>query len=85
MRAPSADESLLTIPLRVPNDDCSRDGEDDPIFSQRLERDGWQLKETWQVENRGYPKMFHTIQPEVREKANPSRTHVIQLTRSIEV
>lgn len=28
--------------------------------------------------------MFHTIQPEVREKANPSRTYVIQLTRSIE-
>jgi hypothetical protein len=59
-------------------------GEDDPIFSQRLERDGWQLKEAWQVENRGYPKMFHTIQPEVREKTNSSRTHVIHLTRSIE-
>jgi hypothetical protein len=59
-------------------------GEDDPIFSQRLERDGWRLKGIWQVENRGYPKMFHTVQPEVREKANPSRTHVIQLTRSIE-
>lgn len=68
--------------LVIPNPQAH--GEDDPIFSQRLERDGWQLKETWQVENRGYPKMFHTIQPEVREKANPSRTHVIQLTRSIE-
>ncbi len=59
-------------------------GEDDPIFSQRLERDGWQLKDAWQIENRGYPKLFHTIQPEVREKTNPNRTHVIQLTRSIE-
>jgi hypothetical protein len=59
-------------------------GEDDPIYSQRLERDGWHLKEAWQVENRGYPKMFHTIQPEVREKASLSHTHVIQLTRSIE-
>jgi hypothetical protein len=68
--------------LEIPNPQAH--GEDDPIFSQRLERDGWQLKEAWQVENRGYPKMFHTIQPEVREKANPSRTHVIQLTRSIE-
>jgi len=58
--------------------------EDDPIFSQRLERDGWQLKDAWQIENRGYPKLFHTIQLEVREKTNPNRTHVIQLTQSIE-
>src|SRR5262245_14000077 len=26
MRVPSADESLLPIPLRVPNNDCIRDG-----------------------------------------------------------
>src|SRR5262249_8501963 len=59
-------------------------GEDDPIFSQRLERDGWELKLPWQIENHGYPKLFHTIQPEVREKPNTGRTHVIRLTRSIE-
>ncbi len=58
--------------------------EDDPIFSQRLERDGWQLKDACQIENRGYPKLFQTIQAEGREKTNPNRTHVIQLTRSIE-
>ena len=68
--------------LVIPNPKAH--GEDDPIFSQRLERDGWQLRDAWQIENRGYPKLFHTIQPEVREKNNPSRTHVIQLTRSIE-
>jgi hypothetical protein len=68
--------------LVVPNPQAH--GEDDPIFSQRLERDGWQLKDVWQVENPGYPKLFHTLQPEVREKANPGGTHVIQLTRSIE-
>jgi len=59
-------------------------GEDDPIFSQRLERDGWTLKSPWHIENRGYPKLFHTIQPEVREKANPDGSQVIRLTRSIE-
>lgn len=59
-------------------------GEDDPIFSQGLERDGWTLKSSWHVENRGYPKLFHTIQPEVREKANPGGSYVIRLTRSIE-
>jgi len=68
--------------LVIPNPQAH--GEDDPIFSQRLERDGWQLREAWQVENRGYPKLFHTTQPEVREKTNPNRTHAVRLTRSIE-
>jgi len=68
--------------LVIPNPHAH--GEDDPIFSQRLERDGWRVIKAWLVENRGYPKLFHTVQPEVREKANPSRTNVIRLTRSIE-
>ncbi len=68
--------------LVIPNPNAH--GEDDPIFSQRLERDGWQLKQTWQIKNRGYPKLFHTLQPEVREKLSPNQTHVIRLTRSIE-
>jgi len=68
--------------LVIPNKQAH--GEDDPIFSQRLERDGWELKLPWQIENHGYPKLFHTIQPEVREKFNVGRTHVIRLTRSIE-
>src|SRR5579864_2896071 len=33
-------------------------GEDEPIFSQRLERDGWKLITPWKIENRGYPKLF---------------------------
>src|SRR5215831_1314687 len=68
--------------LVIPNKQAH--GEDDPIFSQRLERDGWELKLPWQIENHGYPKLFHTIQPEVREKFNVGCTHVIRLTRSIE-
>jgi hypothetical protein len=68
--------------LVIPNKQAH--GEDDPIFSQRLERDGWELKTPSQVENHGYPKLFHTVQAEVREKANPGCTHVIRLTRSIE-
>ncbi len=68
--------------LVIPNPEAQ--GEDDPIFSQRLERDRWQLKDAWKVENRGYPKLFHTVQPEVREKVGPNRTHAIRLTRSIE-
>jgi len=58
-------------------------GEDDPIFSERLERDGWRLKQEWEVENRGYPSMYLTRQPEVREKRCPDGSQVLQLTRSI--
>lgn len=66
----------------VPNPQAQ--GEDDPIFSERLERDGRRLEKAWRVEKRRYPKLFHTIQPELREKANPDRSHGIRLTRSIE-
>lgn len=59
-------------------------GEDDPIFSQRLDRDGWRLTMKLQFEGRGYPRVFHTIQPEVREKTNPDHTHAIRLARSRE-
>jgi hypothetical protein len=59
-------------------------GEDDPLFSERLKRDGWELKQKWQIENRGYPKMFRTIRPEIREKLSPNGLQVLRLTRSIQ-
>ena len=59
-------------------------GEDDPIYSLRLERDGWAQKQVWEAENRGYPQMYRTLRPEIREKLGPDRQHVIRLTRSIE-
>lgn len=65
----------------IPNP--SARGEDDPIFSMRLERDGWKLVHEWKVENRGYPRMFATLQPEVREKSLPSWPWVLRLIRSI--
>jgi hypothetical protein len=58
-------------------------GEDDPIFPERLARDGWVLKQRWIVENQGYPLMFRTEQPEVWEKRNKKGPQSIQLTRSI--
>lgn len=59
-------------------------GEDDPLFSERLDRDGWNLKQEWKMENRGYPKLFHTLQPEIRHKPSPDKRFLIRLTRSIE-
>lgn len=59
-------------------------GEDDPLYSERLQRDGWDLKQEWVVENRGYPLMFTTRQPEIREKRNKGGSMLIRLTRSID-
>ena len=58
-------------------------GEDDPIFSERLERDGWSLKQKWEVDYRGYGINYVTLQPEVREKRCPTSPHSLKLTRSI--
>jgi hypothetical protein len=59
-------------------------GENDPLFSERLQRDGWDLKQDWVVEDRGYPLFFRTRQPQIREKSNADGSLVIRLTRSIE-
>jgi hypothetical protein len=62
--------------------DCHYGG-DEPIFSERLERDGWMLRQEWKKESGGTPYRFRTIQPEIREKVNGSR--MIRLTRSNEL
>jgi hypothetical protein len=59
-------------------------GEDDPLFSERLERDGWKLKQKWEVGYRGNTKLYRTIRPEIRHKMSPNRALVLRLTRSIE-
>lgn len=58
-------------------------GEDDPIFSDRLERDGWKLKQEWKTELLGHPKWFQTTQAEVRERPSRNRKFILRLTRSI--
>lgn len=57
-------------------------GEDEPLYADRLERDGWKLQSKWEVENLGYPEMFRTRHPEVRQK-DGSDGVAIRLTRSI--
>jgi hypothetical protein len=59
-------------------------GEDDPIFSERLDRDGWRLMQELKVDNRGYPHLFLTVQPEIRMKPLPGTSQFIRLTRSIQ-
>jgi len=69
--------------LHVSLSGCGR-GEDDPIFSDRLSRDGWLLKQEWQLKNLWHPKWYQTTQPEMREKSNRKGKGVLRLTRSIQ-
>jgi hypothetical protein len=57
-------------------------GEDDPIFSERLARDGWTLKQEWKIKNLGHPKWLQTLQPEIWEKTGRNRKQVLRLSRS---
>jgi hypothetical protein len=59
-------------------------GEDDPLYSERLQRDGWELKQEWVVQYRGYPLGYTTHRPDIREKPNADGSLIIRLTRSIE-
>lgn len=67
--------------LHVILKDCKYGG-DEPIFSERLERDGWGLTQEWKGESTGIPHRFRTVQPEVRQKANGLQK--IRMTRSNE-
>lgn len=69
--------------LHISFSDCGR-GEDDPLFSNRIERDGWKLKQEWKIENLGHSIYYRTIQAEVREKPSRSGKFALRLTRSID-
>jgi hypothetical protein len=71
----------VPVRLHVILKECGYGG-DEPLFSERLERDGWSLTQEWKGESTGIPYRFRTVQPEIREKANGSRT--IRMTRSKE-
>jgi hypothetical protein len=71
-------ERLTVIP------DPNADGEDDPIYSRRLERDGWQLRQAWKVEFGGIDGGYKTPVPEVRERVHPKGYYTIVASRRIE-
>lgn len=60
-------------------------GEDDPVFSEHLSRDGWQVQQEWVLEERRTRgAYFVTIQPEVRVKRNNTKRYVLMLTRRMD-
>lgn len=71
----------LPVGLRVePNPDAC--GEDDPIYSMRLQRDGWKKLQDWKYRYVGHG--FTTDQSEVREKISRQNPKIkLVMNRSI--
>jgi hypothetical protein len=59
-------------------------GEDDPLYSERLTRDGWDLIDEWKVDFLGLPEMFKTLQPERRQRRHLNSELAIELTRRLD-
>jgi hypothetical protein len=67
--------------LRVsPNPEAH--GEDEPLYSQRLERDGWVLRQDWDLEVT-WRGGFKTLRPQVRERNQPSGQFVLRMSRGV--
>ena len=75
----------LPTALRVENNPGAC-GEDNPIYSMRLERDGWKKVQDWNYEWAGIGHGFKTHQPELRVKASRDDAGLnLLMTRSISV
>jgi hypothetical protein len=59
-------------------------GEDDPLYSERLTRDGWQVLDEWEVDFLGLPEFYKTIQPQRRTRSHPHLGLAIELTRHLD-
>ena len=66
----------------VPNEEAA--GEDDPLYSDRLERDGWRLQQKWKTEWLDMERGYETVSPEIRERQHPDGWFRISLTRRLD-
>lgn len=57
-------------------------GEDDPLYSQRLQRDGWSLKEDWDI-SFTLRTGFKTERPQVRERRHPTAPLSLLMHRAV--
>jgi hypothetical protein len=69
--------------LRVdPNPDAV--GEDDPLYSTRLTRDGWAVTQIWDCRRpTSWKEGFRTITPEHRDRVHPNGQFTIRMERSL--
>lgn len=59
-------------------------GENDPLYSARLDRDGWGVRQEWRLDFRGFAEGFVTHAPEIRRKDHPARPFALELERRID-
>lgn len=59
-------------------------GEDDPLYSERLTRDGWRVLDEWKVDFLGLPECYKTLQPERRTRQHSHFGLAIELTRRLD-
>jgi len=78
---PHKDHVPVGLRVEANPDAC---GEDDPIYSMRLERDGWKKLQDWKYRYVG--RGFKTDQPEIREKVSRQNFGIkLVMNRSISV
>jgi hypothetical protein len=65
-----------------PNPDAR--GEDDPLYTRRLERDGWVCTQSWEVDWRGGGLFYQTRTPERRERKHRTLPFSIVLERRLD-
>jgi len=65
----------------MPNPDAC--GEDDPLYSERLTRDGWFVRQEWRWERIGW-EGFRTDVPELRVRTHPNKRLAIILERRLD-
>lgn len=59
-------------------------GENDPVYSARLTRDGWDVLQKWQLEWCGPPSYYKTHAPEIRARQHPARNFRVEMHRRID-
>ncbi|KAB8141754.1 hypothetical protein F8S13_18620 [Chloroflexia bacterium SDU3-3] len=82
-------DSAAPHPAHVPPkqvrviDNPQAHGENEPIYTMRLDRDGWRLDQQWQVSWNGHPIYFRTEQPDIRTRRQPRGRCQLRMVRSI--
>ena len=59
-------------------------GEDEPVYSEHLTRDGWEIRQEWLIERGKYPVIYETTQPDIRVKTRASKKYLLTMTRRID-
>lgn len=66
----------------VPNEEAH--GEDDPLYSRRLERDGWLITQKWEVDSAGMGLFYQTKTPEIRERPHKHFDFAVAMERRLD-